>query len=270
MKVIPRKGTDKKCLDSERTEINMGITYFEKERIFKLDTQKTSYVIGIVDKEGFVGHVYYGKKLGEADLSYLMRTTEHPYTPEINERDRLSFYDTFPQEYPTHGIGDFRESAVRVEDAGGHFAMKLTYVSHEIFRGKKKLEGLPATWGENCETLELTMQDDVLGLQVVLSYSVFDDVDAVLRSARVINVSKETVYLTKVMSASFDLDNRNYEKIILHGCWARERHIDRTPVSYGLQGSRSTRGEGGHQEHAFTALWSRLLRRIPARCTAWT
>ena len=34
----------------------MGIRYFEKERVFKLDTQKTSYVIAIVDKEGFVGH----------------------------------------------------------------------------------------------------------------------------------------------------------------------------------------------------------------------
>lgn len=41
----------------------MAITYFEKERIFKLDTPASSYVIGIVDKENFVGHVYYGKKL---------------------------------------------------------------------------------------------------------------------------------------------------------------------------------------------------------------
>ena len=29
----------------------MAITYFEKERIFKLDTPASSYVIGIVDKE---------------------------------------------------------------------------------------------------------------------------------------------------------------------------------------------------------------------------
>ena len=36
----------------------MAITYFEKERIFKLDTPASSYVIGIVDKENFVGHVH--------------------------------------------------------------------------------------------------------------------------------------------------------------------------------------------------------------------
>ncbi len=235
----------------------MGITYFEKERIFKLDTKNTSYVIGIVDKEGFVGHAYYGKKLQEADLAYLMRIYEGIRTPETNNRDRLSFYDAFPMEYPTHGIGDFRESALRVEDADGHFANKLTYRSHEFFKGKKKLAGLPATWcekDEDCETLELTLEDKEAKLAVVLSYSVFNDVDAVVRHARIINESEETVYVTKAMSASFDLDNNEYDKIVLYGSWARERYIDRTPVSYGIQMSRSSRGEGGHQEHAFTAL----------------
>ena len=235
----------------------MGITYFEKERIFKLDTKNTSYVIGIVDAEGFVGHAYYGKKLAEADIAYLMRIYEGVRTPESNGRDRLSFYDAFPMEYPTHGIGDFRESALRMEDAQGHWATKLTYRSHEIFKGKKKLNGLPATWcekDEDCDTLELTLEDKEAKLAVVLSYSVFADVDAVVRHARIINESDKTVYITKAMSASFDLDNNEYDKIILYGSWARERHIDRTPVNYGIQMSRSNRGEGGHQEHAFTAL----------------
>ena len=235
----------------------MGITYFENEKIFKLDTKNTSYVIAIVDKEGFVGHAYYGKKLAEADLSYLTRIYEGVRTPETNARDRLSFYDAFPMEYPTHGIGDFRESALRVEDSEGHFANKLTYRSHEIFKGKKKLAGLPTTWcekDEDCETLELTLEDKEAKLAVVLSYSVFNDVDAVVRHARIINESDKAVYVTKAMSASFDIDNNEFDKIILYGSWARERHIDRTPVNYGIQMSRSMRGEGGHQEHAFTAL----------------
>lgn len=233
----------------------MSIQFYKKEKTFKLDTKHTSYVIGLIDKEGFVGHVYYGKRLEEADLSYLTRIYEAPYSPETNERDRLSFYDCFPMEYPTHGIGDFRESAIRVQDANGHSAAKLTYVSHEIFQGKKPLAGLPATFGkeEECETLELTMKDEVLGLTVVLSYSVFEDVDAILRSARIINDSKKTMYLQKAMSASFDMDNHEFDKIVLYGSWARERHIDRTPISYGIHMNRSLRGEGGHQEHAFTA-----------------
>ncbi|MCR5154684.1 MAG: alpha-galactosidase [Lachnospiraceae bacterium] len=268
----------------------MSITYLEKERTFKLDTPNTSYVICIVDKEGFVGHAYYGKKLEEGDVSYLLRIFEGVKTPESCNGERLSFYDRFPQEYPTHGIGDFRESALRVEDKNGAHASKLTYKSHKIFAGKKEIPGLPSTWsaankgadgkqpwkacyedvkgGEkgltvctapygkdaDCYTLELRLEDKETGFEVVLSYTVFDDCDAIVRSARVINTGSETLIVRKAMSASLDMDNRNYDKIELLGSWAREREIDRTKVSYGIQGTRSGRGEGGHQEHAFTAV----------------
>jgi len=84
----------------------MGIKYYEQERVFKLDTNNTSYLIGIVDKENFVGHIYYGKKIDDYNLQYLMRIDEAPFVPSGNNRDRLSFFDTFPMEYSTHGIGD--------------------------------------------------------------------------------------------------------------------------------------------------------------------
>ena len=47
------------------------ITYNEKERVFKLDTPNTTYMIGIVDEENFVGHIYYGRRLRDADAAYL-------------------------------------------------------------------------------------------------------------------------------------------------------------------------------------------------------
>ena len=57
------------------------ITYKEKEHVFKLDTPNTTYMIGIVDDENFVGHIYYGRKLKDADAFYLMRTEEPPFVP---------------------------------------------------------------------------------------------------------------------------------------------------------------------------------------------
>ena len=98
----------------------MAIRYNEKNKSFQLDTKSASYVIGIADAEGFVGHAYFGKKLGEDDVTYLMRAQEHPFTPESNSRDRLSFLDCFPMEYPTGGVGDFRESAIAVRSSSGH------------------------------------------------------------------------------------------------------------------------------------------------------
>lgn len=56
----------------------MNVTYFEKERIFKLDTPNTSYLLGIVDEENFIGHIYYGKRLQGHDIAYRMRTPGSP------------------------------------------------------------------------------------------------------------------------------------------------------------------------------------------------
>ena len=180
----------------------MAIRYNESSRSFQLDTRAASYVIGVVDAEGFVGHAYFGKKLGEDDVTYLMRTGEGPFTPETNARDRLSFLDSFPMEYPTGGIGDFRESAIVVRSSGGHRALQLTLDSYSIFRGKKPLEGLPATWGseEDTQTLELTLSDKVLKVKAVLSYSIFEGIDAVVRSVRLVNEGDAPVFIERIMS----------------------------------------------------------------------
>ena len=79
----------------------MAITYNEQFKIFKLDTANTSYMIGIVDEEQFVGHIYYGAKIRMQDAVYLMRTAENPLVPSINNRERCSFLDTFPMESGT-------------------------------------------------------------------------------------------------------------------------------------------------------------------------
>ncbi|MDE7223588.1 MAG: alpha-galactosidase, partial [Acetatifactor sp.] len=106
----------------------MGITYIPEEKLFKLDTPNTTYCIGIIDEEGFLGHAYYGRRIDNIrGVSALMRIYENPMTPQVNARDRLSFLDSFPTEYSAHGVGDYRESSVRVRSAEGHSAVLLTY-----------------------------------------------------------------------------------------------------------------------------------------------
>lgn len=233
----------------------MAITYFEKERIFKLDTPNSSYVIGIVDKENFVGHVYYGKKLRDANIAYLLRIGEGPFVPSENNRERVSFYDTFPMEYAGNGLGDYRRSSISVRTAGGHTAVSLFYVSHKIYAGKPGLAGLPATFGDenDCETLELLCEDPVLGLKVTLLYTALSDVDVITRSVRIEN-DGEMLYLTKALSFSMDMDNRDFTLLTMHGSWARERMLEHRKVKKGFMGVESVRGESSHQEHPFMAL----------------
>jgi alpha-galactosidase len=235
----------------------MGILYNEKDRVFKLDTPKSTYMIGIVDKENFVGHIYYGKKISDTDMRCLMRLPDQ--LPSENGRERVSFLDTLPMEYSTHGVGDFREDCLSVKTESGHCACSLSCVSHVIYPGKPLLEGLPATFGKtgDCTTLELTCEDTVLKLRVILYYTVFEQLDVITRSVKVVNASEETVYLTKVLSACLDMDNRDYDMLTLYGLWAKERMISRRRITDGKQLITSLRGVSSHQEQPFMAVMER-------------
>ena len=238
----------------------MGIIYDEKTRVFKLDTPHTSYIMTVEDTFGYLLHAYYGPRLREADAAYLTRTGERPFTPERNARDKLSFLDAAPFEYPTGGVGDFREHCLEIRTAGGHCAVEAGYRRHTIRKGKKPLPDLPATFGGemDCTALTVTLADDVLGLEIELEYTVFEDLDAITRSVRIRNTgAKEpVVYLTKVLSACLDMDDEGFELLTLHGSWARERIIQRRALGKGRQGVCSERGETSHQDQPFLALLS--------------
>lgn len=233
----------------------MSISYHEKERVFRLDTPNSTYLIGIVDTEGFLGHVYYGRRIPDCDMGYLLRPRENR-VPSQNNRNRLGFYDTLPTEYPGHGIGDLRQSCLELETPEGYRACGLTYRDHRIYGGKPALEGLPATYGteEDCTTLELTAEDRALGLTVRLYYTVFEKIDAICRSVRVENTTGSGLKLQSVLSACLDMDNRDYDLVTLHGNWALERMISRRSLSWGKQGVSSLRGISSHQEQPFMAL----------------
>ena len=130
------------------------------------------------------------------------------YQARITE-SAVSFYDCFPFEYPTAGLGDYRESCLSVRTMGGYSGCNLSYVSHRILEGKPQLEGLPATFAdkETAATLELTCVDNHIGMKVLLYYTAFCDTDVITRSVKIINEGTQAFYLTKVLSACLDMDN---------------------------------------------------------------
>jgi alpha-galactosidase len=234
------------------------IQYDSSSNTFKLDTAHTSYVIAICDEEQFLGHAYYGARISDTDVAYLLRTDEPPFVPSKNARERSSFLDNFPTEFPGNQVGDYRESAITVRDAGNHSAVQFLYRGYRILDEKPLLPGLPATFAgeEAVQTLELDVTDPALCLDATLSYSVFEKEDVITRNIRVKNASGDVLYLTKLMSMSVDMDQKDYQMLTLHGSWARERRMDFRSIGYGKQSVGSTRGESSHQEHPFLALVS--------------
>ena len=235
-----------------------GDTPFDVDvKMFKLDGKDTSYVFGVID-EGFLVHGYFGKKIEDDDLTYLLRLEENPWVPKTNMRDMGTFMDMTAFEYPCHGRGDYREPCLIVEDGEGMTTTDLRYVSHKVYKGKPALEGLPATFAnENeAETIEITCIDKHTGLEAVLVYTVFNDLDAVTRSVRLKNTGKAPLNVKRVLSMCVDFDNDGYDLITLNGSWARERVIERSKLHHGKQGVDSVKGESSHQNNPFMALVS--------------
>lgn len=236
--------------------IIINIFYNEKDKAFKLRANNTDYMMKVCE-EGYLAHVYYGNKVPDEDLTYLLRLDESPFTPATNDRDRASFMDTLPFEYPCFGLGDYRESAFKIMDADGMSTCDLRYVSHKMYEGKPKLEGLPATFAteeSGCSTLEITMYDKYADIEVVLIYTAFDKLDVITRSAVITNKSEKPFKITRALSACVDFDTDKMDMITLNGSWARERAVERCRLHHAKQLVDSCKGESSHQNNPFVAL----------------
>lgn len=234
----------------------MGIYFDEKNHIFWLNTPRSTYAIGIMEEEKLLGHLYYGEKIAPDDVRFLNRVGDTLFSPAARPGDRLKFNDAFPMEYPTAGVGDFRAPCLSVRTAAGHTACSLSYRSHRIIPGKPGLPGLPAVFGSenDCTTLEVLCEDEVLNLHVTLRYTAFEHLDAIARSVSVENSGVSPLWLNCVLSACLDMDNENYELLTLNGAWAKERTIFRRPIFPGRQSADSQRGVSSHQANPFMAL----------------
>ena len=105
----------------------MAVHFNEDKKIFRLDTETSTYLMGLTP-EGYLGHIYYGDRLYKAAENYMLRMEEPPYTPSVNKREKSSFLDSFPMEYPTGGIGDYRESCLNVRNEAGQMEIGRAHV----------------------------------------------------------------------------------------------------------------------------------------------
>ena len=167
--------------------------------------------------------------------------------------------EALTQEYPSYGNPDLRSPAIQIKLSNGTTVTDFRYESHEIYKGKRNLKGLPATYVENedeAETIEITLKDKLANLRVILTYTVFENYDAITRSCKVINDSNEEVDILRILSTSVDFRHSDFDLIQLSGSWARERHIVRTPLRSGTQCVESRRGASSHAQNPFIALIS--------------
>ena len=235
----------------------MSICYHEGSREFHLSNRDISYIITVL-KNGQLGQLYFGKKLHDREsFAHLLELRHRPMAVCTYEGDSTFSMEHIKQEYPSYGAGDMRYPAVEILQENGSRITDFVYQTHRIYDGKPALAGLPATYTEDskeAQTLEIELKDELIHTTLILYYTIFEELPAITRSAKVIYHGTEKIVLERAMSCSVDLPDHDYQMIELTGAWGRERAVTERKLQYGIQGIYSMRGCSSSNFNPFLAL----------------
>ena len=175
----------------------MEIAFKEAVKTFHLYNDQISYIMQVLPN-GQMGQLYFGKKVHDReDFSYLLETLPRPMSSCVFTDSKSFSLDHIRQEYPSYVTGDYRTPAVEVLQENGSRIINFVYKGHRIISGKPRLEGLPATYVEEekeAATLILSLEDELTGLSLELSYTIFDGQSVIARSARFVNGGTEDLH----------------------------------------------------------------------------
>ncbi len=218
-----------------------------------LQSKHTSYIM-MENEAGDLLNFHYGRKLPVMDYA----ARPELWVEAFPELTNTVFLSSFPQEYPSFGHSDTRNPAYQVISCHGNSISRLTVKDVVIHKQTVvAVEDMPCLFGagEGVDTLEVVLEDAAAGLAVRLYYVVFDEYDVIARHAVIENISHAPVTVRSAYSANLDLPENQYELIYFAGEWGRERGMERTDLSYGMQVDiTDTTGRGSRQLNPFVML----------------
>lgn len=225
--------------------------------LFRLSGKDVSYIIAIAEN-GEAVHSYFGKKL-RSGSAY---DTDFDFEPtaSCNAIHGGVTFEKEMTEYPSYGYADLHTPMYRVENKDGNYISHLIFKDYKITNGACEIEGMPGLFAgdKSAQTLELTLCDEIIGLEVVLSYVVFEEYNIIARSARLINKSGAKMLVKSAYSGGFSLKNGEYDAIYFAGGWAKERGLVRTPICDGTELNISNAsGASGHDINPFVMIADR-------------
>ena len=225
----------------------------EENKVFKLDTQNTSYIFRVTE-HGQAEHIYYGNRLPQADVEALRMKNEITLGSTVDYAPGYSL-DNQLLEYSGIGKGDYRHSPLECVLPDGSYTTDFVYEGCKIqaaaFSGN---HGLPFAHGK-ADTLSVRFFDRKYPhLRLILHYTVFEDCDVIARTAELRNDTQDQVVIRKFLSAMVDLPEAEYSLLTLNGNWAKEAHIQDAPVGYGIHVNDSTVGASSNRHNPAFAL----------------
>ena len=233
------------------------IKYFNEDKEFHIYNDYISYVLKVLPN-GRLINLYFGKKITRNNsFSHLLQIIDRPLAIYQKEGIKDHSLQFTKMEYPVYGTGDFRSPAVEIEQLNGSKIIEPIYKCHDIYEGKKSLQGLPCLYIENqneASSLDITLLDELTECEIVLHYTIYNDYPLITRSVNITNKGEEEFIINKVFSTSLDLPDYNYNMIQLSGAWARERYIKERKLEQGIQSFGSNCGCSSSDHNPFLLL----------------
>ena len=234
----------------------MPIKFHSETQEFHLYNDSISYIMKLMPNNQ-LGQLYFGARVADDDYSYLMENIYRPFSAYVFDNEYSLSLEHQRQELPSYGTTDFRMPAVEIKQENGSTITNFVYKSHNIFSGKKKLAGLPASYVESDDeaaTLEITLADELTGIEAILSYTIYENRSVIARSVKYVNNGTQAAHLTTAMSLSLDLPDADYDFMQFSGAWARERNLKVRHLEPGIQSVGSLRGCSSPHQNPFIIL----------------
>ncbi|MBQ7373496.1 MAG: alpha-galactosidase [Clostridia bacterium] len=233
------------------------IRFNQKEQIFHLQTKNTSYVFCISDFNS-LEHLYYGKKIPDDNVKHIGNRQIYGHVAHEHREKREFNASVQGFEIAPFNSGDIRTPSVIYNCDGNVDCNRLRYRSHQIYKGRKQIDGMPySRESEDTETLQITLTDDDNQVEFTLFYTVFQNVDVIARHQTIKNTGKTNVTVQKFASACVDFYGMDYDVITLEGMYIYERAmVSRNRIKRGTFKNESLTGTTSHCKNPFIAICS--------------
>ncbi len=234
----------------------MSVSFNENYKLFRLDTDDTTYAFAVTNL-GFIEHLYYGRKVGnECDFNYLSNRQIYTFATNFEGQGREFTESTFMGEISSGNSADFRDGGLWIENGDGTVGNRFTYKSHEIYEGRTPIDGLPySRETEGTQTLLLHLTDEEKEVGVDIYYVVFPKSNVIARHVEIINHGAKPLKVLKAYSLQVDLPRGDLDIIEVTGIYLYEfGKIQRSPLKKGVQGFKSVVGSTSHHCNALTIL----------------
>ena len=207
----------------------MSINLSKDNKIFKLDTNNTSYVFGVDDK-GLLRHIYWGTKVENIE------DFDMPVLEEVSTNDPV--FEITPEEFPVHGGLRYKETCLKVNFNDGTRDLLYKYNGYNV-------EG---------NVLTVKLVDDYYDFEINLYYKIYEDEDLLERWVEIKNNTNNVIEVEKIHSGQFHIPYAGLNFSNTHGHWGAEQQMFTQKLGYGKVTIENRRGISTHNHNPYFIL----------------